>query len=377
MKTKPFVILLAIVLTGTFSLGQEPYKLPPQDVIDILDAPPTPMVSMSPAGDFMALIERQAMPSIADVSQPIVRIAGIRITPATNSRQALYFNTGISLKNLNTGETRIVDFPDGMKFTVPAWAPDGRSLALLRYLDEGIELWLVDIKTGTAKALTPATVNAVLASFGWLPDSRRLFVSLVPEDRNPAPEPPRVPIGPNIQETAGQFTKAATYQDLLKTAFDEALFDYYATAQLAIVDISGGTLRKIGPPGIFTDVAFSPDLGYILVNRLKRPYSYSVPLYGFSRTYEVWDMEGALVHLLADLPPAENVPINGVPTGPRSVEWMTHKSSTLIWVEALDEGDPEKEVPFRDQYLTLPSPFKGSLLVKSGFVPMMSRALTG
>ena len=360
MKTRPIVLLLAIILIGAFSSGQEPYKLPPREVIDILDAPPPPEVSISPAGDIIALIERQAMPSIVEVSQPILRIAGIRIAPATNSRQPRFFNTGISLKVLKTGATQKIVFPEGMKFTSPSWAPDGKSMALLRYLDDGVELWAIDVKTGTAKTLTPAVVNAVTSAFGWLPDSRRLYVSLIPEDRGPAPEPPRVPIGPNIQETAGQFTKAATYQDLLKTAFDETLFDYYATAQPAIVDIAGGPLQKVGRPGIFSDVSFSPDLSYILVNRLKRPYSNSVPLYDFARTYEIWDVDGALVHLLADLPPAENVPINGVPTGPRSVDWMIHKPSTLIWVEALDEGDPEKEVPFRDHYLTLCAPFKDS-----------------
>ncbi len=360
MKTRLLTLWLAIVLIGAFSFGQDPYKLPPQEVIDILDAPPTPMVSVSPTGDIMALIEREAMPSIAEVSRPILRIAGIRITPATNSRQNLIFNTGISLKNLKTGAIQKVDFPEGTKLSFPSWAPDGRSMALLRYLDDGIALWAVDVETGAAKSLTPAVVNAITTTFGFLPDSRRLFVCLIPEDRGPAPEPSRVPVGPNIQETAGQFTKAATYQDLLKTAFDEALFDYYATAQLAIVDITGGPLRKIGRPGIFVDVSFSPDLSYILVNRLKRPYSYSVPLYGFSRTYEIWDTDGDPVHLLADLPPAENVPINGVPKGPRNVEWMTHKPSKLIWVEALDEGDPEKDVPFRDQYLTLSAPFKES-----------------
>jgi dipeptidyl aminopeptidase/acylaminoacyl peptidase len=360
MKSRPLVFLLAILLIGAFAFGQEPYKLPPQEVIDILDAPPTPMVSMSPAGDIMALIERQAMPSIAEVSQPILRIAGIRITPATNSRQFFYLNTGLNLKDLKTGATQKVVFPEGMKFGFPSWAPDGKSIALLRYLDEGVELWVIDAKSSAAKAVTPAVVNAVTSAFGWLPDSRRLYVSLVPENRGPAPQPPRVPVGPNIQETSGQFTKAPTYQDLLKTAFDEALFDYYATAQLVILDIGEGSLRKIGRPGIFADVSFSPDLNYILVNRLKHPYSYSVPLYDFARSYEVWNMDGTLVHLLADLPPAENVPINGVPTGPRDVEWIPLKPSTLIWVEALDEGDPEKEIPFRDQYLRLSAPFKDS-----------------
>ena len=59
--------LLAFVPALT---AQEPYKLPPKEIIDIVDAPPTPMVSMSPAGDIMALIDRESMPSIAYLSEP-------------------------------------------------------------------------------------------------------------------------------------------------------------------------------------------------------------------------------------------------------------------------------------------------------------------
>jgi dipeptidyl aminopeptidase/acylaminoacyl peptidase len=341
-----------------FVSGQEPYKLPPKEVVDILDAPPTPRVSMNPDRDTMALLEYEPMPTIAYLSQPILRIAGMRITPATDSRQVLRFDTGISLKDVKTGVVRRIALPDGIRFTSPSWSPDGRSMAFLRHLDNGIELWCLDAKTGVAKALTPATVNAVLFDFDWMPDGRRLIVALIPDGRGPAPVEPRVPIGPNVQETSGKFTKAATYEDLLKDAFDVVLFDYYATAQLAMVDTASGAIQPIGKPGLFLDVSPSSDMGLLLVNRVKKPYSYSLPVYGFAHAYEIWDTDGSLVHLVADLPPAENVPINGVPTGPRNVAWLTHKPRTLIWVEALDEGNPEKEVPFRDRYLTLAAPFE-------------------
>ncbi len=359
MKKHVFIFSLGlIVLLIMSTFAQEPYKLPPKDVIAILDSPPTPRVSMSPAGDFMALIERESMPSIAHVSQPILRIAGIRISPATNSRQILSFDTGINLKDLKTGEVRKIGLPDGTRFSSLSWSPDGKSMAFLRYLDDGVELWAMDVKTGTAKALTKPNVNAVLGGFDWMPDSRRLIVSFIPEDRGPAPVESRISKGPDIQETAGKFTKVATYQDLLKDAFDEILFDHYTTSQLAIIDVSSGLAKKIGKPGIYTGSNPSSDLKYILVDRIKRPYSYSVPLFSFASSVEVWDMEGNLVHVLADLPPAENVPIRGVPKGPRSVRWMVHKPSTLIWVEALDEGDPKKDVPYRDRYMTLEAPFK-------------------
>jgi len=362
MKKRAGLIITLVFLLGSLFLGQEPYKLPPKEIVDVLDVPPSPRVSLSPAGDLIALIENGPMPSIAALSQPILRIAGIRIAPSTNSRQVLSFSVGLSLKDIKTGEVRKIDLPEGAKFTSVSWSPDGRAIAFLRYLDAGVEIWGVDVKTGTAKALTPPVVNAVTASFNWLPDSRRLIVSLIPEGRGPEPEPVRVPKGPNIKETAAKFTKTATYQDLLKTAFEEALFEYYATAQLVLIDIADGRLQKVGKPGIFIEYSSSPDMNFLLVNRVKRPYSYSVPFSDFARSFEIWDGEGKIVHLLADLPPAENVPINGVPEGPRNVNWMPHKPSTLIWVEALDEGDPEKKAPFRDRYLILGSPFQAAPL---------------
>jgi dipeptidyl aminopeptidase/acylaminoacyl peptidase len=353
-------VLCAVwLVVGPAGSAQEPYKLPPKEVIDIVDAPPTPMVSMSPAGDVMALIERESMPSIAYLAEPILRIAGMRITPALNSRQVLSFSTGLSLKDMKTSQVRKVALPEGFKFSFPSWSPDGQGIAFLRYVEGGVELWAIDVKAGTAKALTPAVVNAVLGGVDWMPDSRRLVVPLVPDGRGPAPVPPRVPKGPEIQVSGGQEAKVATYQDLLKNSFDEVLFDYYATSQLAIVDAAAGDIRKVGRPGIFDSISVSPAMDYILVERIKRPYSYSLPANGFAHSVEIWNMDGGLVKVLADLPPEENVPLNGVPKGPRGVNWMTHKPATLIWTEALDEGDPKKTVPFRDHYLTLDAPFAG------------------
>jgi dipeptidyl aminopeptidase/acylaminoacyl peptidase len=350
------VFALALVLSPVLS-AQEPYKLPPKEVIAIVDAPPTPLVSMSPADDTMALVERESMPSIAYIAEPILRIAGMRITPGYNSRQVLSFSTGLSLKDMKTGILRQVALPDGVKFTFPSWSPDGRTIALLRYVAGGVELWTVDVTTATAKALTPAIVNAVLGGIEWTPDSRRIIVPLIPDDRGPAPAAPRVPVGPEIQVSGGKEAKVATYQDLLKNAFDEVLFDYYATSQLAVIDVAAGTVRAIGKAGIVDSISVSPDMTCLLVERIKRPYSYALPASGFAHSIEVWDVDGGLVKVLADLPTEENVPINGVPKGPRNVNWMTHKPATLIWTEALDEGDPKATVPFRDHYLKLDAPF--------------------
>jgi len=358
-KVRAFLSVSAVIglVAGLGLVAQEPYKLPPKDVVAIVDAPPTPRVSMSPAGNIMALIEYEAMPTVATISQPMLRLAGVRLTPLNNSRQVLTFSTGLSLKDIKTGLVRRVSLPDGIKFASMSWSPDGRAVAFLRYVDNGAELWTVDVASGNAKALTGPAVNAVLGGFDWLPDSKALLVSLIPDGRGPAPQAPRVPIGPNIQETSGKSVKVSTFQDLLKTPFDETVFEYYATAQLAVIDLATGSSRKIGTPGLFAETAFSPDTNYILVDHIKRPFSYSVPYFEFPHAYEIWDKNGSLVKVLADLPAAEGVPMNGVPTGPRNAGWMELKPAILLWTEALDGGDPEKDAPFRDRLLTLPAPF--------------------
>ena len=340
--------------------AQEPYKLPPKDVVDIVTAPPTPRVSLNPGRDTMLLIESESLPAIAYISQPLLRIAGMRITPMNNSRQVLSFSTGLTLKSIKDGLARKIDLPDGIKFAGASWSDDGRWIAFARYLDDGVELWTVDTATGRAKAVTGPVLNMVLRSgIQWLPDNKRLLVATVVEDRGPAPQAPRVPIGPDIQESGGKPTKVATFQDLLKNAFDEKLFEYYATAQLASVDAATGRMEKVGAPAVFAGVSPSPDGRFFLVETVKHPYSYSVPASEFAHAFEIWDVHGRPIKVLADLPPAEGVPMNGVPTGMRSPNWQALKPADLYWTEALDGGDPEKDVPNRDRILALAAPFTG------------------
>src|SRR5262249_34745641 len=71
----------------------------------------------------------------------------------------------------------------------------------------------------------------------------------------------------------------------------------------------------------------------------------------------VWNLSGQVAYKVASLPLQENIPIGGVPTGPRNIEWHPSKPETLLWEEALDDGDPKKKVPERDKvmWITLPA----------------------
>lgn len=358
-KTIPVSFLIFIFLFSVTLFAQEPYKLPPKEVIDIVNAPPTPRVSLSPTAEFMLLVEYEAMPSIAYMAQPLLRIAGTRILPKYNSRQVTSFNTGFTIKSIKDGSTKKIPFPEGAKFGSYRWSLDGKWIAFTRYVDTGVELWVAEVETGKAKALTGPIINATINSgFTWLPGSRQLLAYTVLEKRGEAPKKPEFPKGPNIQESSGRVSKVRTYQDLLQTPYDEKLFKYYATSQIMEIDIVSGESRKIATPGVFSYADPSPDGKLLLVYEIKKPYSFSVTYRSFAHSLEIWDRNGNLVHVLADLPVADEVPIRGVPTGPRSVGWRALKSSTLIWVEALDDGDPEKDVPCRDKIMTLSAPFE-------------------
>lgn len=365
MKAKKSPVLISLLAT-LFLLpaifcrlgAQEPYKLPPKEIVDILTAPPLPMVSFDPTRQTMLLSYYEAMPSIEEVSRPFYRLAGIRITPHNYSRQVLRYFTKFVLKDIKSGREISVAVPEEPRYGSPEWSPDGKRLAFQRYLDNGQELWVAEVASGQARKVFGPDLNSVASDgFAWWPDSQSLLVMGNPEGRGPEPAAPRVPVGPNIQETSGKFAQVATYQDLLRTPYDEQLFEYYAAAQIFRLDLKSGRLQKIGSPGIYQLAAPSPDGKFLLVKKIKKPFSYSVPYSSFPHTLEIWDAAGQRVKIIADLPAAEEVPRNGVPTGPRSAGWQPLKPSTLVWVEALDGGDPEKPAEHRDRVLALEAPF--------------------
>jgi dipeptidyl aminopeptidase/acylaminoacyl peptidase len=101
----------------------------------------------------------------------------------------------------------------------------------------------------------------------------------------------------------------------------------------------------------------SPDGRFVLVARVKRPFSRLLPAYRFPHEVEVWDRAGAVVRTVADVPMGDTIPINGVITGPRSHRWVPVDPATLVWAEAQDGGDLKNDVPHRDRLLTLAAPF--------------------
>ncbi len=356
-RTLPAALVLMSILADAAD-AQTAYRKPPKAVADILDAPPTPAVSLSPDRQSLALVTSSRYPAIADLAEPMLRLAGLRISPKTNGPARPPRVTAIALMPVGGGEPRPVKLPVGGKPSGPVWSPDSKRFALTNTTPAGIELWVADVAAAEPKKVEGVTLNAAIGDpVQWMPDSRTLLVQLVPPGRGRTPGAPETPPGPTVQESGGKAAPVRTYQDLLHDAHDEDLFDYYATSQLALLDADAGTATPVGRPAVYLGADPSPDGRFLLVSRVHRPYSYLYPVYSFPRTVEVWDQTGNLVHTVADLPLQDQVPIEGVPTGPRAVQWVPNKPATLVWTEALDDGDPRKKVPHRDQLFTLAAPF--------------------
>src|SRR5262245_40009136 len=355
-------LILAILIVGASALGLAQstpprYERPPQAIVDIMDAAPLPGLAVSPLRDVIALVPRRSMPSIAELAKPWLGLAGSRVDPANNGPRGAPGGTGVTFRTIATGAEVNVQVPAEAHIGLVGFSPDGKRLAFTNTRDTRIDLHIADVATGATR-VTDAALNPFVGGCAWLMDSSALLCPFVPADRPGPPAAPASPSGPNIQENLGPPAPIPTFPDLLTNAHDEALFDYYATSQLALVDATTGRRFPLGKPGILSGTA-SPDGQYVLVSRVKRPYSRLVTWGQFPRDVEVWNRRGETVRTVANMPMADTVPINGVITGPRAHRWASRTTATLIWVEALDKGDIRNKVPHRDRILSLNAPFSG------------------
>jgi dipeptidyl aminopeptidase/acylaminoacyl peptidase len=341
------------------------YVLPPKAIVDAFDAEPLPQTLLSPNKQIVALTKARTYPTIAELAQPMYRLAGARVNPKTNGphRASGLPGTGIysiTLKKIADGAETPVKMPPQARISHVKFSPDGGHLAFLQTRDDGIELWIADGMTGAARAVI-AGADRVNATTGdpcdWLKDNVTMVCELVPSGRGPAPAEPLVPSGPHVEENYGKAAPAPTYEDLLKTAHDDTLFDYYFASQLTAINTATGAKAAIGKPAVFAGVMPAPGGQHLLVMKIKKPFSHTVPMNGFAQDVEIWTRAGEVAKKVADQPSREGTTLTGVEPGPRGYRWRADQPATLLWVEALDGGDLKNKVPFRDKVLALAAPF--------------------
>ncbi len=361
-KLTAFCIVSLIWYGATAQVDIE-YQKPPKEILELIDAPAVPSASFDAKNENIVLLHRNQFKSIAELSEPELRLAGLRINPVTNIGSRTRYYTNISLMKVGEPEEiKVNNVPASGRLANFAWSPDQSKMAFTNTVDEGVELWILDINEATCKKLTGANLNANIGSaFEWFEDNTKLLVKMLPADKKPLiDKSTAIPTGPKVSVSDGQKAQNRTYQDLLKDKADEFNFKQLAQSTLYTVDLEGN-MSEWKETAMYTGMSFSPDGEYILISTLGEPFSYLVTYGRFPSNTTIYDKSGTLVKVIRDVPLEEVRPKGFMSTTKeiRSLRWRADKPATICYVKALDEGDPAVEVDFRDEVFTLDAPFEG------------------
>jgi dipeptidyl aminopeptidase/acylaminoacyl peptidase len=320
-------------------------------------AKPTPGVSINSKGDWMILLERSTFPSIEELAQPELRIAGLRLNPKIFGPSRTPYSTNLTLKNIKTKEAfNISGLPENMRAGSIQWSPDEKKFGFVNMMNDRIDLYIVDLDSKKAKKINSAPLNVVTGGgYSWAGNDKLVYKT-VPANYRKYPDAPIAPKGPVVQENLGKTAASRTYQDLIKNPYDEDLFDYMSTAQLVVNDLN--TERALGKPAIFMGISVSPDKNYLLLETIDRPFSYLVPAYDFPHTVSIVEVNGNSQAELLKNPSSEGQPIgfDDVVTFPRNFDWRDDEPATLVFTQALDKGLGRTKADYRDAVYAISLP---------------------
>src|SRR5215471_21684409 len=195
----PAVLLGVLLVLAMPALSQEPYRQPPREVLEVLHARATPVASISPSRDNMLLIDTMRYPPISVISEPMLRLAGLRINPNTNGAWLVSYETGFTIKHISDGSEHKVAVPADAKLSQPEWSPDGRHFAFINTASSAVELWVGNADSGEAHKVKGVIVNSAYGRpLHWMPDSNTLLVQTVPASQGNPPAEQAVPRGPHV-----------------------------------------------------------------------------------------------------------------------------------------------------------------------------------
>ena len=338
------------------------YQRPPEAIAALVNLKPDPLILFGPDRHYILIADRPGHPSIEELREPKIRLAGRQINPANFTPAGSRGLSNPRLHRLRDGhEEPIRGLPADARLRYFNWSPSGKYISFCLHGRDGLQLWVAERATLQASPIGAADLNNSLggAPYDFLGDDTLLVKRRIPGDSAPDE---RAPVsGPNVQDTSGRAAANRTYTHLLQNKHDADVFRHYARGQLYLVDLTTGAERPWAKPGIIAGVGDSPDGNYFLITYVREPFSYRVPYEKFADDVWLLDRAGREIRHLAQRPAAEHLPpaFGSVITGPRRFQWRSDRPATLYWTEALDEGDPRKSVRHREQLYRLDAPFTG------------------
>lgn len=356
--------LLFLLLLMTFQLqAQTTFQVPPKEILELADTKSPANNVISRNNKFLAMLERPLYKSIEELAETELKLAGLRINPENFSPSRSTFFTSLKIQTINPlKEITITGLPENLKIVNFTFSPKENYASFVFYQTYKLGLWVIDLNTGVAKEVLNSGLNASIGgTYQWL-DDESAIVCKYKGSKQKLDFVRELPKGPATQDATGEKAPARTFQDLLKNKQDEIKFDYYAKSEIVKVFLDGKQMEKLLPEGIYKKVLFSPDLKLILTEELKQPYSYTLTYGSFPSQFNIYDHTGKFIKSFYDRPLQDKVGISfdAVESGKRNIFWRPDMPSTLIWCEAMDGGDPAKEVVNRDQLFQSSAPFTQS-----------------
>ena len=359
------ILRLALLLSGFgfFCNAQENvnYQKPSAEILALAEYERAPSVSMDSKKEYMLLSYRNTYKNLDDLNQEEMRLGGLRINPVTNISSTVTYLNNLKIRKISAkNEIQVSGLPENPKISNLSWSPNEKKIAFTNTTSSGVELWVIDVISASAKKITSDNLNANLGSpFNWMKDNESILVKVLPKNRpNLIDLKKDLPKGPTVSVSEGSKSQNRTYQDLLKNKTDETNFDILVTSELYKVSLSG-TAELFKSTGIYAGEIFSPDGNYLMITTIQKPYSYIVPMSRFPQKTTVYDLSGKEIKMVNEVPLIEIMPkgFSSVRIGKRNMNWRADKPATLVYVEALDEGDQSKKVDFRDEVFQWNAPF--------------------
>ena len=361
MRLKTTLLLFLGISIHSFAQENVTYQKPSKSIMDLVDYERAPSVSMDTKKEYMLLIYRNTYKTLDDLNQDELRLGGLRINPVTNISSTTTYSNNIKLRKIkDKAETQVSGLPENAKISNISWSPDEKKIAFSNTSDTGVALWVVDVASAKAMKLTEDNVNANLGNpFSWYNDNENILVKMLLENRPALLDGKKnLPTGPIVSNATGSISQNRTYQDLLKNKTDEANFENVLTAELYKVNLNGSKTLFKGAD-LYAGENFSPDGKYLMISTILKPFSYIVPLNRFPSKTVIYDLNGEEVKVVNEVPLNEIMPkgFMATRTGKRNMNWRNDEAATLYFVEALDEGNPENKVDFRDVVMQWKAPF--------------------
>lgn len=362
MKKLTLLFLLLLFLAGTtFAQVDITYQQPPKEILELADAPAPPVLMFDDAGKNIVIMERNQYKSIAELSETELRLAGLRINPITNigSRTSYYIN--ISLQRVGEKEQKqVAGLPLEPRLAYFSWSPDQSKAAFTNTTEKGVELWILDMASASCKKISEANLNANTGRpYTWMESGDQLLIKLIPEDRKTLiNKDTAIPTGPRVSVSDGEKAQNRTYQDLLKDKSDEFNFEQLIRSTLYTIDLDGNQ-KLWKETAMYTGMDFSPNGEYVMIETTHQPFSYIVTMDRFPQKTTVYDKVGKEIKVVRNVPLEEVRPqgFSSTTKEMRQLSWRNDKPASLYFVKALDEGDPSKEVDFRDEVFSYDAPF--------------------